>query len=386
MEKPQLKPDRPFFSSGPCVKIPGYNLSMLQGAILGRSHRSDEGKEKLQRVITETREILAIPEDYYIGIVAGSDTGAFSMAMWNFLGARKVTVLAWDVFGKEWLYDIENELKVNYEARIADKPGTLPDLSEINPENDILFTWHGTTSGLWVPDGEWISKERKGLTICDAVSAVFVTRLPWNKLDVTTFAWQKGLGGEAAHGMIVLSPKAIERLKEFTPDRALPKIFRLKKKDGELNLGFFQGNTLNTPSLLCVEDCLVSLAWMKEIGGIEGAVKRAKQNLEVIKNWLQGKESWISLSCEDTNNQSFAVVCLKITEKKIASLPLEKQWEFIRRMTKEIVQENAGYDLNGHIHDYPYIRIWIGPTVDSVDLERLLPWIEWAYYLKLDEK
>jgi phosphoserine aminotransferase len=375
--KPSLKPECKNFSSGPCAKFPGFKVSMLENALLGRSHRSLEGKKRLKECIALTREILAIPENYKIAIVAGSDTGAFSMAMWNLLGPRPITALAWDIFGKEWVSDIKNELKLPVEERIAN-PGQLPNLKNISSDNDIVFTWHGTTSGRWLPNADWIKDDRQGLTFCDAISAVFVTNMPWDKLDVTSFAWQKGIGSEASHGMVVLSPRAIERLESYCPDRAIPKIFRFKKQ-GQLNNGLFEGETLNTPSMLCVEDYMLALNWIKEIGGMKTMIARSQKNLETILQWLEGKEKWIRISSQDQEIQSHAAVCLELCAEEILNKDPKTRWGITKSITSLIEQEDAGYDINGHIMDMPYIRIWIGPTVEWEDIEKLLPWIEWAY-------
>ncbi|MBN9565088.1 MAG: phosphoserine transaminase [Alphaproteobacteria bacterium] len=381
--KPTLKPARPFFSSGPCVKHPGWSLSALESAYVGRSHRSFDAKAKLKQVIELNSRLLGIPKDYKVGIVPGSDTGAVEMALWSLLGAGPTTVLAWDVFGKEWLKDATDQLKLNdLFFRVGDA-GVLPDLSNIPLDHDIVFTWNGTTSGTCLENGDWISKDRTGLTICDAVSAIFAMELPWDKLDVVTYSWQKGLGGESAHGMIVLSPRAIERLKNYTPSWPVPKVFRLAEHGG-IREGIFNGETINTPSLLSVEDCLDALNWAESIGGLPAMIKRSQTNFSCVRDWVASRTHWIDFMADKPAHRSTTSICLKLTDSSIMSLSREKQWRVIANITDRIAKEGAGYDIKGHIMDAPNIRIWCGPTVETECIMRLLPWIEWSYHMTLE--
>ena len=376
-EKPKNKPACLNFSSGPCTKRPGWSVDVLKDALLSRSHRSSEGKLKLNKAIEDTKEILSIPSDYKVGIVPASDTGAIEMAMWNLLGARPVEVLSWEVFGKDWKIDIEEQLKIPESNYHDVEFGLLPDLSKVNFDNDVIFTWNGTTSGVRVPNADWIPDNRKGLTLCDATSAVFAQELDWNKLDATSFSWQKVLGGEAGHGMLILSPRAIEHLKKFTPSWPIPKIFRLTK-NGKVIEGVFSGETLNTPSMLCVEDYLDVLSWVKSIGGSKGTIERAEKNFIIIDDWVK-KNSWIEFLCLDRNNLSNTSVCLKF-EQELAKEDEDVQRDFAKSIGKILEEENVAFDIVNHRNAPPGLRIWCGATVEAGDLVALLPWIDWAYF------
>ncbi len=378
MEKPQTKPQNPNFSSGPCSKRPGWSLSALDGAMLGRSHRAGPLKAKLKEVIELHRTLLGIPEDYKIGIVPASDTGAFEMAMWSLLGERGVDVLAWESFSAGWLADAVKHLKLDdVKAHEADY-GELPDLSQTDPSRDCVFAWNGTTSGVRVPDGDWISSEREGLTLCDATSAVFAYDMPWDKLDVTTWSWQKVLGGEAAHGMIVLSPRAVERLESFTPEnRPLPKIFRMAKK-GALIGGIFEGATINTPSMLAVEDCLDALRWVENVGGVAATIKRAQDNFDVLEAWVQ-KTDWVDFLAIEADARSTTSVCLKVVDPWFDSLADDQKTPFIKAMCKLLDQEGAAYDIAGYRDAPAGLRIWCGATIEKSDVNAVCPWMEWAY-------
>ena len=376
-EKPKNKPACLNFSSGPCTKRPGWSVDVLKDALLGRSHRSSEGKLKLNKAIEDTKELLSIPSDYKVGIVPASDTGAIEMAMWNLLGARPVEVLSWEVFGKDWKIDIEEQLKIPESNYHDVEFGLLPDLSKVNFDNDVIFTWNGTTSGVRVPNADWIPDNRKGLTLCDATSAVFAQELDWNKLDATSFSWQKVLGGEAGHGMLILSPRAIEHLERFTPSWPIPKIFRLTK-NGKVIEGVFSGETLNTPSMLCVEDYLDVLSWVKSIGGSKGTIERAEKNFIIIDDWVK-KNSWIEFLCLDRNNLSNTSVCLKF-EQELAKEDEDVQRDFAKSIGKILEEENVAFDIVNHRNAPPGLRIWCGATVEAGDLVALLPWIDWAYF------
>ena len=376
-EKPKNKPACLNFSSGPCTKRPGWSVDVLKDALLGRSHRSSEGKLKLNKAIEDTKELLSIPSDYKVGIVPASDTGAIEMAMWNLLGARPVEVLSWEVFGKDWKIDIEEQLKIPESNYHDVEFGLLPDLSKVNFDNDVIFTWNGTTSGVRVPNADWIPDNRKGLTLCDATSAVFAQELDWDKLDATSFSWQKVLGGEAGHGMLILSPRAIEHLKKFTPSWPIPKIFRLTK-NGKVIEGVFSGETLNTPSMLCVEDYLDVLSWVKSIGGSKGTIERVEKNFIIIDDWVK-KNSWIEFLCLDRNNLSNTSICLKF-EQELAKEDEDVQRDFAKSIGKILEEENVAFDIVNHRNAPPGLRIWCGATVEAGDLVALLPWIDWAYF------
>jgi phosphoserine aminotransferase len=375
--KPTRRPANPCFSSGPCAKRPGWSLAVLEGALVGRSHRSSEGKARLVEVIERSRRLLQMPKDYRLGIVPASDTGAVEMALWSLLGARAVDVLAWENFGEGWVTDVAQQLKPA-DLRVLQAPyGRLPDLAAVDPDRDAVFVWNGTTSGVRVPNGDWIAADRSGLTICDATSAAFAMRLPWDKLDVVTWSWQKALGGEAAHGMLALSPRAVERLESYTPPRPVPKIFRLVSK-GRLDEAVFRGETINTPSMLCVEDAIDSLKWAESVGGLDGCIARAEANLAVVAGWVE-RTPWVEFLAEDPATRSCTSPCLKITDPWFAGLAAEARFTTSRRMLARLESEGAGYDLATHRASPPGIRIWTGATVERADVEALLPWLEWAW-------
>jgi phosphoserine aminotransferase len=374
---PALRPHVPHFSSGPCAKRPGWSLQALTDAVLGRSHRSRIGKAKLKRAIDLTREVLEVPADYRIGIVPASDTGAVEMALWSLLGPRPVTMLAWESFGQGWVGDVVKELKLKDATVIKAPYGELPDLSKVNPASDVVFTWNGTTSGVRVPNADWIAADRQGLTICDATSAAFSQALDWPKLDVATFSWQKALGGEAAHGMLILSPRAVARLESYTPPWPLPKIFRLTK-GGKLNEDPFEGGTINTPSMLCVEDYLDTLTWAKSVGGLNALIARSNANANVIADWV-ADTAWVDFLATDPATRSNTSVCLKVVDPAIASLPAEAQASFAKNLVALLEKEGVAYDL-GHYRDAPPgLRIWCGATIEVSDLEALTPWLDWAF-------
>ncbi len=374
---PGVRPAVPHFSSGPCAKRPGWSLQTLKDAFLGRSHRAKGGKAKLKQAIELTREVLEVPADFLIGIVPASDTGAVEMAMWSMLGARPVTMIAWESFGEGWVTDVARQLKLKDVTTIKAPYGALPDLSKVDPASDIVFTWNGTTSGVRVPNADWISASRAGITICDATSAAFAQPLDWAKLDVVTFSWQKALGGEAAHGMLILSPRAVARLESYTPPWPLPKIFRMTK-GGKVNRGIFEGETINTPSMLCVEDYLDALAWAKSAGGLKGLRTRADANAKVIHEWV-ARTPWIANLAEQDETRSNTSVCLKIVDPAITSLSVDAQWAFVKDLVARIEKEGAAYDIATHRDAPPGLRIWCGSTVERADLAALTPWIDWAF-------
>lgn len=376
LAKPAMRPARAEFSSGPCAKRPGWSPENLRSAVLGRSHRSKLGKARLQAAIDQTREVLQVPAGYLIGIVPASDTGAVEMALWSLLGPRPVQLLAFESFGKDWVTDVVKELKI--EAEVLDAPyGRLPDLGKVRPEADLVFTWNGTTSGVRVPNGDFIAKDRAGLTICDATSACFAQQLDWAKLDVVTFSWQKALGGEAGHGMLVLSPRAVERLESHKPAWPMPKIFRLTK-GGKVNAEIFEGSTINTPSMLCVEDYLDTLKWAASIGGLTELKRRADANLKVLADWV-AKTPWIGFLAEEPAMRSNTSVCLKVVAPQITALPDDAQAEFAKRLAALLEKEGAALDIGGYRDAPPGLRIWCGATVDTDDLAALTPWLDWAY-------
>ncbi|MGV3633668.1 MAG: phosphoserine transaminase [Pseudorhodoplanes sp.] len=374
---PGMRPANPHFSSGPCAKRPGWTLHGLKDALVGRSHRSKEGKVKLKRAIDLTREILEVPADYKIGIVPASDTGAVEMAMWSLLGARPVTMLAWESFGEGWVTDVEKQLKLKDFTTYKAPYGELPDLSKVDSDTDIVFTWNGTTSGVRVPNADWIKADRKGLTICDATSAAFAQPLDFAKLDVVTFSWQKALGGEAAHGMLILSPRAVERLETYKPAWPLPKVFRMTK-GGKLNDGIFIGETINTPSMLCVEDYLDTLAWAKSVGGLKGLIGRADANAKAIHDWI-AKTPWIDNLATDAKTRSNTSVCLKIVDPAITALSVDAQWAFVKDLVALCEKEGVAFDFANHRDALPGLRVWCGATVETSDVAALLPWLDWAY-------
>jgi len=375
--KPGVRPVTPHFSSGPCAKRPGWSLQALTDAALGRSHRAKVGKAKLKRAIDLTREILQVPAGYRIGIMPASDTGALEMALWSLLGARPVTMLTWESFGEGWVTDVEKQLKLKDVTVLRAPYGELSDLRQVDFNSDVVFTWNGTTSGVRVPNGEWIKADRKGLTICDATSAAFAQKLDWGKLDAVTFSWQKALGGEAAHGMLVLSPRAVERLETYKPVWPLPKIFRMTK-GGKLNEGIFEGETINTPSMLCVEDYLDTLNWAKSIGGLEGLIARADANTKAIADWVK-VTPWVDFLAADPAIRSNTSVCLKVADPAVTSLSADEQAKFAKALSGVVEKEGAGYDLGYYRDAPPGLRIWCGATVETADVEALLPWLDWAF-------
>src|SRR5579872_2369913 len=375
--KPASRPRVPHFSSGPCAKRPGWTPQNLKDAAIGRSHRAKIGKAKLKLAIDLTREVLRVPSDYKIGIVPASDTGAVEMALWSLLGARPVTTLSWESFGEGWTSDIVNQLKLKDVTKLAVPYGDIPDLSRVDPASDVVFTWNGTTSGVRVPNADWISAKREGLTICDATSAAYAQPLDWPKLDVVTFSWQKALGGEAGHGMLVLSPRAVERLETYKPAWPLPKIFRMTK-GGKLNEGIFVGETINTPSMLCVEDYLDALNWARSVGGLKSLMARADKNLKVLADW-QARTPWIDFLARTPSIRSNTSVCMKITDSVVASLTPDAQIDFIKKMVGLVEKEGAGFDFAGHRDAPAGLRICCGATIEADDVALLTQWIDWAF-------
>jgi phosphoserine aminotransferase len=374
---PSVRPLVPHFSSGPCAKRPGWSLQALTDAVLARSHRSKIGKAKLKRAIDLTREILQVPGDYRIGIVPASDTGAVEMALWSMLGPRPVTVLAWESFGEGWVTDITKQLKLKDVTVLKAGYGELPDLSKVDASSDIVFTWNGTTSGVRIPDAAWIAAEREGLSICDATSAAFAQPLDFAKLDVITLSWQKVLGGEAAHGMLMLSPRAVERLKTYTPPWPLPKIFRLTN-GGKLIEGIFEGETINTPSMLCVEDYLDTLNWAKSIGGLKALMARADANTKAIADWVAGTP-WVDFLARQPAIRSNTSVCLRIVDPAVTALTPDAQSAFIKGLVASLERENVAYDIDAYRDAPPGLRVWCGATVERNDVEALTHWLDWAF-------
>jgi phosphoserine aminotransferase len=375
--KPAVRPAVPHFSSGPCAKRPGWSLQALTDAVLGRSHRAKIGRAKLKRAIDLTREVLEVPADYRIGIVPASDTGAVEMALWSLLGQRPVTLLAWESFGEGWVSDVIKELKLTDATVLKAGYGELPDLSKVDPVCDVVFTWNGTTSGVRVPNADWISADRQGLVICDATSACFAQQLDWPKLDVATFSWQKALGGEAAHGMLILSPRAVMRLESYHPPWPLPKIFRLTK-GGKLNQGIFEGETINTPSMLCVEDYLDTLLWAKSIGGLPALMARADGNAKVIADWV-ARTPWIDFLAKAPATRSNTSVCLKVVDPAVEKLAKEAQASFVKGIAARLEKEGIAYDIDAYRDAPPGLRIWCGSTVEARDVEALTQWLDWAF-------
>jgi phosphoserine aminotransferase len=374
---PGVRPVIPHFSSGPCAKRPGWSLQALTDAVLGRSHRSKIGKAKLKRAIDLTREVLEAPADYRIGIVPASDTGAVEMALWSLLGPRPVTMLAWESFGEGWVSDVQKELKLKDVTVMKAPYGQLPDLAKVDSNSDVVFTWNGTTSGARVPNADWIKADRRGLTICDATSAAFAQKLDWGKLDVVTFSWQKALGGEAAHGMIVLSPRAVARLESYTPPWPLPKIFRMTK-GGKLNEEIFEGATINTPSMLCVEDYLDTLSWGKSVGGLNALIARADANAGAIAEWV-ARTPWIEFLAADPAIRSNTSVCLKVVDPAVLKLPADAQAKFVKGIAAALEKEGIAYDIDAYRDAPSGLRIWCGATVERADVEALTVWLDWAY-------
>lgn len=375
--QPTARPQNPNFGSGPTAKRPGWSLAALEGAMLGRSHRAAGPKARLQEVIERSRAILGVPQDYRVGILPGSDTGAFECAMWSLLGARGVDVVAYESFGEGWLTDIEKQLRLEDLRALKAPYGELPDLGQVDPARDVVFCWNGTTSGVRVPDGDWIKDDRAGLTLCDATSAAFAMELPWPKLDVVTWSWQKVLGGEAQHGMLVLSPRAVKRLESYNPVWPLPKLFRLTK-GGKLIEGIFQGETINTPSMLAVEDARDGLRWAESIGGLDGLIARCRRNLKAIEGWVE-RTAWVEFLARRPDIRSPTSVCLAIVDPAFTALPESGQQTFVKDMTKLLAEQKVAYDIASYRDAPAGLRIWCGATVEASDVEALLPWLDWAF-------
>lgn len=383
LTKPETSPVNPDFSSGPCAKRPGYDLTHLNNAVLGRSHRSKPGKSRLLEAITRTRDVLNVPEGWHIGIVPASDTGAYEMAMWSLLGERGLDILGWESFGKGWITDAVKQLKLD-DIRVMEAAyGDLPDLSEVDFSRDVAFTWNGTTSGVKVPNGDWIADDRTGLTLCDATSAAFAMDLPWEKLDVTTFSWQKVMGSEAAHGMLILSPRAVERLESYTPPWPLPKIFRLTK-GGKLIEGIFKGETINTPSMLAVEDYVDALKWAEDIGGLPTLLQRSADNLAVLSDWV-ALTDWVDFLCAEEAYRSNTSICLKIVDSDVIAMDEDAQAAFAKRIAALLDAEGVAYDIGAYRDAPPGLRIWGGATVETADLEILTQWLDWAFATAKEE-
>jgi phosphoserine aminotransferase len=375
--RPAVRPARPFFSSGPCAKRPGWTAEALDSALLGRSHRSAPGKAKLKEAIDRTRRLLEIPAGYRVAIVPASDTGAVELALWSMLGPRPVDCFAWESFGEEWVTDTIKQLKIP-DVRLHRSPyGALPDLARADPEHDLVFTWNGTTSGVRVPNGDWIGADREGISICDATSAAFAMDLDWPKLDATTFSWQKALGGEAAHGMLVLSPRAVQRLESYTPPWPLPKIFRLTKS-GKLNEAIFDGETINTPSMLVVEDYLDTLKWAESIGGLPALKARCNANFKALSEWVM-RSGWIDFLAREPSYRSPTSVCLKIVDPTFAALDEKSQYGVVNAIADLLESEAVAFDVAGHRNAPPGLRIWCGTTVETAEIEELGPWLDWAW-------
>jgi phosphoserine aminotransferase len=373
---PTRRPKRPEFSSGPCAKRPGWSLAALERAVVGRSHRAKVGKQRLKAVIDRSRAVLGMPADFRLGIVPASDTGAIEMAMWSLLGPRGVDVLAWESFGQGWVYDVTQQLGLS--ARVLDAEyGALPDLGSVDFDRDVVFAWNGTTSGVRVPDGDWIPRQRAGLTLCDATSAVFAMDLPWDKLDAVTWSWQKVLGGEAAHGMLALSPRALERLESYTPEWPLPKVFRLKE-NGKLLADLFEGSTINTPSMLCVEDALDGLAWAEREGGLAGLIRRSEANLAAIAGWVE-RTPWVDFLARDPRTRSCTSICLQGVDPQFRALDLGARAKTIQALVALLEKEGVAFDVASYRDAPPGLRIWGGATVEREDIEALLPWLDWAW-------
>jgi len=373
--RPAVRPARPFFSSGPCAKRPGWTPEALKGALVGRSHRSKPGKAKLKDAIERTRTLLGIPADYRIGIVPASDTGAVEMAMWSLLGPREIDIYAWESFGEDWVTDTVKQLKLK--AQVHKAPyGQLPEMKAAK-DRDTVFLWNGTTSGVKVPNGDWIPADREAITICDATSAAFAMELPWDKLDVTTFSWQKVLGGEAAHGMLILSPRAVTRLESHTPAWPLPKIFRMTK-GGKIVDGIFEGETINTPSMVAVEDYLDALSWAESMGGLKGLIKRSNDNLHALEKWIAAS-GWAGFLAEEPGIRSNTSVCIKVTDPWFAALSDEAKADAAKKIAASLEKEGVALDIAGYRAAPPGLRIWCGATVDTADIEALTPWLDWAF-------
>jgi phosphoserine aminotransferase len=378
MDLPKIRPDNPNFSSGPCSKRPNWSVENLKGALFGRSHRASGCKDKLKEVIDKSKSILNIPHNYKVGIMPASDTGALEAAMWSLLGCRGVDILAWENFGKDWVNDVVDELKIEDKNIYLSAYGELPDLSEIDFTRDVIFTWNGTTSGVKVPNAKWIPDTREGLTICDATSAVFAMPVDFTKCDVVTWSWQKVLGGEAAHGMIALSPRAIKRLENYQPKWPIPKVFRMASNKKIIS-GIFEGSTINTPSMLCVEDAIDALNWAEDLGGLKTLIDRSMKSFDCISDWI-GTKKWVEFLTTDKNLRSNTSITFKICEDWFSRMAEEKQRQIMKEITSLLAKENVAYDINGYPKAPPSFRIWGGATVESEDIKKLLPWIEWAYH------
>ena len=374
---PASRPARPHFSSGPCAKRPGWNPSVLKDALVGRSHRSKPGKAKLKDAIDRTKRLLGIPDDYRLGIVPASDTGAMEMALWSLLGARPVDLFAWESFSEDWVTDTTKQMHLPNARLFKAGYGELPDMTQYLPGNDAVFVWNGTTSGVKLPDGDWIPEGRDGLTICDATSAAFAMELPWDKLDVVTFSWQKALGGEAAHGMLVLSPRAVTRLESYTPPWPLPKIFRMTSK-GKLTEGIFQGETINTPSMVAVEDWLDALSWAESLGGLPALIARSNANLKVLEDWVAAS-GWAGFLARDPATRSNTSVCVTIADPWFEALSAEAKADVAKKIAAILEREGVAFDIGGYRAAPPGLRIWCGATVETSDLKALTPWLDWAF-------
>jgi phosphoserine aminotransferase len=377
MKEPSIKPSRPYFASGPCAKRPGWSVDALSGAFVGRSHRSAFGKARLAEVIERSRVLLGVPSDYRVGIVPASDTGAVEMVLWSVLGARGVDMLSWESFGATWVTDVTKQLKLPDVRRFEADYGSLPDLAQVDTDRDVVFTWNGTTSGVCVPNGDWIKSNRQGLTICDATSAAYAMHLPWDKLDAVTWSWQKALGGEAAHGMLVLSPRAVERLESYTPPWPLPKIFRMTK-GGKLNEDIFKGSTINTPSMLCVEDALDTLRWAEGIGGLSALVARSQKNLSVLSDWVE-RTPWVEFLAAEPAHRSSTSICFSLVEPWFQAFSKEAKLAHVKKITGLLDKKGVAYDITSYVDAPPGLRIWGGCTIEASDLEALTPWLDWAY-------
>ncbi|MBT5055815.1 MAG: phosphoserine transaminase [Gemmatimonadetes bacterium] len=377
MARPATKPNNPCFSSGPCAKRPGWSLSALSAAVVGRSHRATLGKQRLQEVIERTREVLTIPADYRIAIVPASDTGAVEMAMWSMLGARGVDIAAWESFGLGWVTDVTKQLPLQDVRTLTADYGHLPDLTAWDAARDLVFTWNGTTSGVRVPHGDWIPADREGLTFCDATSAAFAMELPWEKLDVTTWSWQKVMGGEAAHGMLVLSPRAVERLESYTPSWPLPKLFRMTKA-GKLTEDLFEGSTINTPSMLCVEDALDGLRWAEQIGGLPALCRRSQANLALFEAWVDSSP-WIDFLAVEPATRSSTSICFRIVADWYTALAETDQAAKAKQLVRLMEEEQVAYDIGAYRDAPPGLRIWGGSTIEASDVELLIPWLDWGF-------
>ena len=376
-KKPALRPKNPRFSSGPCTKRPGWSAEALKGALLGRNHRQPETLARIELALKRSRELLALPPDYRVGLVPASDTGAVEMALWSLLGPRGIDVLAWEAFSQDWVTDIVEQLKLTDVRALTAPYGELPDLRQVDCDRDVVFAWNGTTSGVRVPNADWIAPDREGLTICDATSGVFAQAIDWAKLDVATFSWQKVLGGEAQHGMLILSPRAVERLESYTPTWPLPKLFRMTW-DGKFNSELFEGSTINTPSMLCLQDYLDALDWVESVGGQAGTIARSDANAAVIADWV-GRTAWVDFLARAPETRSNTSVCLKIVDPEVLALPPEMRDDFPRLLATLLDVENVAKDIASYRHAPPGLRIWTGATVEKSDVEALMPWLDWAF-------